>query len=264
MIQHQVLKPITFRLLFYSITHILPDILLYIWVTKHYHTKICQHTYNLQCCLSLQSCKWVWFVTGFPTDVWRPDTSQEMNTAPASARLVSLVPPEQEVPAHHWPLCRGCWQRLISPKSSGFLTQTHDTGVRPPALFSQATEHASEGKGCFAHNTEVKGPGSCYRSPRPASLLIYIFVRKNQGCFYICEWKGSHRIVCKVVFLSSPSDLALDNSQERKAIASSPAVNAEPSRTKAFPGAQEKLQGVLEFLKSQSWLLQHADQAALS
>lgn len=70
----------------------------------------------------------------------------------------------------------------------------------------------------------MKGPGSHYGFPKPASLLVYIFVRKNQGCFYIYEWKDSNRSMCKVVFLSPTSDLALDNSQENKVIASCTAV----------------------------------------
>lgn len=97
------------------------------------------------------------------------------------------------------------------------------------------------GEWCFVHKTEVKGPISYYRSPGLASLLVYIFVRKNQGCFYICEWKGSNRSVYEVVFLSPLSDLVLDGSQGRKGIAISPAVHAGPAkpRISLAPGGSD-------------------------
>lgn len=88
----------------------------------------------------------------------------------------------------------------------------------------------------------MKGPISYYRSPGPASLLVYIFVRKNQGCFYICEWKGSNKSVYEVVFLSPSSDLVLDSSQGRKVIVISPAVNAGPAkpRVSLAPGGSNR------------------------
>ena len=119
-------------------------------------------------------------------------------------------------------------KRLISPKLSGFLMQTHDTGIQTTSSLLTSHRTCIRGEWCFVHKTEVKGPISCYRSSGPASLLVYIFVRKNQGCFYICEWKGSNRSVYEVVFLSPPSDLVLHSSQGRKVNASSPAVNEGP------------------------------------
>lgn len=125
-------------------------------------------------------------------------------------------------------------KRLISPKSCGFLQQTHDT--EPQTTSSLLTSHKMciRGVWCSVHKTEVKGSISYYRSPGPASLLVYIFVRKNQGCFYICEWKGSNRSACEVVFLSPPTDSVLDSSQGRKAIANSPAVRTGTCSTRDF------------------------------
>lgn len=119
-------------------------------------------------------------------------------------------------------------KRLISPKSSSFLMQTCDTGVQTTMRLLTSHQTCMRGEWCFVHKTEVKGPISYCRSPGPVSLPVYISVRKNQGCFYICERRGSNRSMYEVVFLSPPSDLLLDSSQGRKVIANSPAVNTKP------------------------------------
>lgn len=70
-----------------------------------------------------------------------------------------------------------------------------------------------------------QGPDPITDSPGQLVSLFTFLSEKNQGCFYICEWKGSNRSMWKVVFLSPTSDLALDNSQESKVIASCTAVS---------------------------------------
>lgn len=151
----------------------------------------------------------------------------------------------QKQDQHHWdqfPLCSQCvlslhrryqfitaplWglptKRLISPKSCGFLKQTHDTEARTTSSLLTSHKMCIRGKWCSAHKTEVKGSVSI-TDPlgQPVSLFTFLS-EKIKDVFTFVSGKAPTGVHVKWYFLV-PHLTVLDSSQGRKAIASSPAV----------------------------------------